>query len=268
MQSSKRQNTKKPATIYKPFLPGKWGGKQCLTRGLRVFAYLLGFIFVYLFVGQVLMFDSMLLRVLLNLLLLLGFAALLYSDGAKAGVDDVAFGEITLQRQQSGHQLDEEEVRRGYHPAKGFCSALAGAAPLLVVSLVFAFITQLQVYQLGGLPSWLSGLERRADIGLALSYYREPAAFGLEQALRIVVRLAIFPFISMAGTGSPQTLLWLERLSPLLVLIVPMGYALGYLQGKRLRGMVHGAIQTNDRRRTRRERRARTLRREEKNTLV
>lgn len=267
MQGKKKQSAAKPAPVYKPFLTGTWRGKQCFTRGLRVFAYLLGFIFVYLFVGQVLMFDSVLLRVLMNAVLLLGFAALLYSDGAKAGVDDVAFGEIALQRQQSGHE-DVEAQQRSYHPAKGFCTALAGAAPLLVVSLVFAFITQLQVYQLGGLPSWLSGLERRADIGIALSYYRQPAAFGLEQVLRIVVRLAIFPFISMAGTGSAHTLLWLERFSPLLVLIVPMGYALGYMQGKRLRAMVHGAIKTNDKRRTRRERRTRNLRTEEKNTLV
>ncbi len=268
MQDRRRQKPQKPAPIYKPILRGTWRSKQCLRRGLKIFVYLLGFIFVYLFLGQVLLFDNAFLRVALNLLLVVGFAGLLYSDGAKAGMDDVTFGEIALQRQQEGRPLEADALQRSYHPAKGFCAAAVGVAPVFLVALMFAFITQLQVYSLGGLPGWVAGLERRADISLALAYYQQAPVFGLEQALRILVRLAIFPYINMAGTGSAQVLLWMERLSPLLVLLVPTGYAIGYLQSKRLRAGVHGAISSNANRRVRRERRERRRRQQQDKQLV
>lgn len=268
MQNKARQKQAKPAPVYKPFLPGTWRSRQCLTRGVRVFAFLVGFIFVYLFLGQVLMFDNLLLRVALNLLLLAGIAGLLYSDGAKAGIDDVAYGEIAWQQRESGRALDKDAAARSFAPAKGVCVVLVGVAPILLVSIVFAFIAQLQVYSLGGLPKWVAGLQRRADVGLALSYYHQAAPFGLEQILRIVVRLAIFPYVNMVGASSAHALLVLERMSPLLVLVAPAGYALGYLQGKRLRAGVHGAISTNAKRKVLRERQQRKRKSRQENRLV
>jgi len=71
------------------------------------------------------------------------------------------------------------------------------------------------------------------------------------------------------GADSNNALLWLERLSPLLVCIIPTGYALGYLQGKRLRAGVHGAIVSDRARRVQKERRERRRRqRQEPNNLV
>ncbi len=268
MQDRRRQKAPRPEPIYKPFLKGTWRSKQCAARALRVFAYLVGFIFVYLFVGQVLMFDNAFLRVLLNLVLLVGFASLLYNDGAKAGVDDVTYGEIALQRKESNRELEKGAEGKSYHPLKGVCVALLGVAPFFLVALVFAFMAQPQVYSLGVLPNWVSGMERRSDVGLALSYYHQTPSFELEHLLRVIVRLSLFPYVNMVGADNAAALLWLERLSPLLVLIVPMAYALGYLQGRRLRAGVHGAIRTNAKRRVRRERSEKRRRQEQENRLI
>ena len=262
MQKNPRTAAKqKPALVYKAFPDRAPRQRPCCQEGVRVFVYLLLFALVYLFIGQALMFDNIVLRVLLNLMALLGFAARSLNEGGKAGLDDVAFAEIALQRQQSGKEVTKEELNRCFHPLKGFFTAIVGVLPLLLVAILFAFMAREVVYQLGALPGWLQGFERRADVGQALAYYHEPASFELEDALRVIVRLALFPFVNMVGAGSSKAMLTLERLSPLLICILPLGYAIGYTQGKRFRAGVHGAIVSDTKRRVQRERRERRRRR-------
>lgn len=269
MQKKARNTAKaKPTLVYKPYLKGRCASLLAARRGLRILAYLLVFVLVYLFIGQALMFDSLILRLLLNIAALLGFAGLLYNDGAKMGLDDVSFAEIALQRRESGKDISSSELDRCFHPMKGFVSAAVGVLPIFLLALVFAMLTKEITYSLGGLPSWLQGFERRADVGQALAYYHEPAHFGLVDVLRVIVRLSIFPFINIVGADSSKTLLLLERLSPLLVLIVPAAFGLGYMQGHKLRARVHGAISSDAIRRVKRERRERKRRRQEPNQLV
>lgn len=270
MQNKARKPGKtKPTLVFKPYLKGTVASKLAARRGLRILGYLFIFVLVYLFIGQALMFDSLILRLLLNIAALLGFAGLLYNDGAKMGLDDVSFAEIALQRQEAGQQITAAEKDRCFHPLKGFLTAAVGVLPLFLLALVFAFLAREITYSLGGLPSWLQGFERRADVGHALAYYHEPSSFGLVDTLRVIIRLSIFPFINIAGADSARTLLLLERLSPLLVCVLPAAYGLGYMQGHKLRASVHGAISSDAKRRVRREKRERKRRRQqEPNQLV
>ena len=266
---TKSKGRQKQTLVYKPFLLGNRSSALAAKRGIKLLAYQLVFVFVYLFIGQALLFDQFLLRILINLLIVLGFGGILYNDGAKAGLDDVSFAEIALQRQQNGKAINKLERDRCFHPAKGFFSMLAGTLPLILFCLVFAFMTKLQVYRLGGLPDWVQAYERRADVGLALNYYHQGNAFSLVDVMRVAVRLLVFPYINIAGTGSNYTMLWLERLSPLLVCIIPLGYSFGYLQGRRLRAGVHGAIIANRAKHIRKQKRERRrLQRQEPNNLV
>lgn len=267
MQAKPKTGKQKPSLVYKPYLRGNWHSGLAAKRGLRILVYLLVFMFVYLFIGQVLLFDSVILRTMANLTVILACGALLYNDGAKVGMDDVAFAEIALTRQQAGSEVSQADRNRCYHPLKGFFTALMGTLPLILVSLVFAFIATEQHYQLGGLPGWVEGFERRADVGLALQYYHQHQGIGLEGVLRIIVRLLLFPYINIVGTGSSAALLWVERLSPLLVCVMPLGYALGYLQGPRLRAGVHGAIHTDTRRRVRKQKKERASRQQPRNLV-
>lgn len=268
MQQSK-VNKSKPgnAPVYKPYLKGRAASRLAAKRGLRVLVYQIALVFIFLFIGQVLLVQSLVLRLALNLLVVLGFFMLMSSEGSRAGLDDVAFAEIAHGRRESGKEVDRADLDRCYHPLKGFFTVLCGMLPLLIVALVFAVIASEQRYALGGLPSWLGAYERRAEIGLALSYYHEAQSLGLESILRIIIRLLLFPYVNMVGTDSPSLLLMVERLSPLLLLIIPMGYAAGYLRGPALRARVHGAISADSRRRVRREKRVRVQRKEPKNLV-
>lgn len=162
----------------------------------------------------------------------------------------------------TGKQITLIERARCFHPAKGFYSVLIGMSPFLILAILLALMAREQVYTLGGLPSWVKSFETRADIGLALAYYHENISVGLVGVLRIIIRLLLFPYINMIGTDSAKGLLLLEQMSPLVILIIPMLYALGYLRGPDLRARVHGSLKADSKRRKYREQKARAQRKQ------
>jgi len=85
----------------------------------------------------------------------------------------------------------------------------------------------------------------------------------LVDALRIFVRLLNFPYVTMAGVDNFDAMYIVDKLAPLLCLIVPSFYALGYLRGPYLRALVHGSIRMNRRKQNKREMRAREQRRQQ-----
>lgn len=267
MRNNQSKGKKKPVLIHKPYQKGRAVSALAAKRGLKVLVYQIALVFIFLFIGQMLLVESAPLRIVLNLLVVLGFFMLMVNEGSRAGLDDVAYAQIALNRTVDGKPLDDKDLARCYHPLKGVFTVVLGMLPLIIIALVFSAIAREQVYTLGGLPSWVQGYERRADVGLALSYYHETSAIGLEAILRIVIRLLLFPYVNMAGTDAAGMLLTLERLSPLLILIIPMGYAVGYLRGPALRAQVHGAISTDAKRRKRREKKAIVQRKEPRNLV-
>ena len=81
-----------------------------------------------------------------------------------------------------------------------------------------------------------------------------------EDVLRLIIRVAIMPFVSMTGSENRDGLLLLERLSPMLVLLPACAYGTGYLQGQRERTRIHTGIAESNRRRIRKEKKARKAR--------
>lgn len=271
MQSNaaKKKKTTKPQ-IKKPFLRGKPVSALAIRRGFRILTYLLLSTILYFFLGQLMVIEVPWLRILVNLVALGAFAGLLYSNGARDGEGDVSFAEIAYTRKQEGKPVSEEDLNRCFHPAKGFVTALAGALPVVLLCLVYAFMAVKDTYSLGALPSWVGAYESRADIGLALSYYHDYAGIGAADILRLFVRLLVFPFVNMVGSRNADALLLIERLSPLLVLIVPMFYGIGYLRGETYRSMVHGGIAANAKRTAQKQRKKKkaAARRQEPKKLV
>ena len=255
---AKKKNGLQP--VYAPFLKGIAVSVAAAKRGLRVLGILLLFAFMGVLAGGVFSFNSPALRVGLNVVLLGLGCMLMFNEGSRQGENDVAFAEIALGRQNEGKGVSAKDRALCFHPGKGFFTALAGAAPLLLIALVYALMAQKQTYQLGALPSWVAAFEDQADIGQALAYYHETAAVTLRDILRVIVRLLLFPFMNAFGNGSYDRLYLLDRLSPLLCLAVPAFYGIGYLRGPYLRALVHGNIRMNTKRHNRKERKAREQR--------
>ncbi len=264
MQNKRPAAKKNPKTpqIRKPYLRGRAVSAMAVRRGLRVFAYLIVSAVLFLFLGQLLALESAWLRTLLNLAVIIAFCGLLFGEGARMGEGDVTFAEIALNRKSEGRALAPGDLSRCYHPAKGFLTALAGAFPLMLLCLAYAFMAQESRYTLGTLPSWLTAYENRADVALALSYYGERAGLQIADLMRMAVRLLVFPYVNLLGSGSGAGMLLVERLSPALLLIAPLFYGLGYTQGERYRALVHGGIAVNQRKAEKRRKKQRPQRRE------
>ncbi|NLX83601.1 MAG: hypothetical protein GXZ04_07290 [Clostridiales bacterium] len=256
--------------IKKPFLRGKPFSGLAIKRGLRILTYLLLSTILYFFLGQLMVIDVPWLRILVNLVVLVAFAGLMYSNGAREGEGDVSYAEIAYARKQEGKTVSREDLNRCFHPAKGFATALAGTLPLMLLCLVYALMAVKDTYSLGALPSWVSAYLKKPDISLALSYYHDYAGIGAADILRLVVRLLVFPFVNMVGSRNADALLFVERLSPILVLIVPMFYGVGYLRGESYRSRVHGGIAANAKRTAQKQRKKKKVaaRKQEPKQLV
>jgi hypothetical protein len=205
-------------------------------------------------------FDSLVLRIVLGLAIV-GLAVLyFYYQGANAGQSDAAFAEIMYLRDADGKPVSAAERGRCYHPGKGFFAAMLGALPFVLLALVFALMAQKEQYSLGVLPSWMTPFTRQSGIGDALAYYAQREGVTVLVVLKIITRSMTMPFVNVAIRLGADAVLWCERLSPLWVLLAPLGYGIGYRQGPALRNRINTGIAIGDQRKKRREKRERTAR--------
>lgn len=256
-----QKQPKKIPEVRKPTMTGSWHGRDAVKLGLKLMLSILFVSLMYLLLSMLLSFDALSLRLLAGLILVSSAGAYLYYNGMNAGEADAAFGEIMHTREQEGKALSQLDRDRCFHPAKGFFAVLVGVAPYVMITLVFAFLTELSTYTLGALPSWLTKYTRQSGIGDALAYYQTNAGLSLITVLRIVVRSMTMPFMNIAVKMGDLATLWAERLTPLWVLVAPLGYGFGYMQGLNARARINTGIAIGvqkKKRLERKERRART----------
>ena len=240
----------------KPYLTGSPVDQQTPKAALSLFATFLMMGFVYLLLGG--MFGGSGWDAgALNVALLLVTWLIYYSLGQSAGAQAVNHGEIMLRRLETEREVSQAERARCYHPLKGLITGLLAAAPLLVLTAVFALITKRQMYTPGMLPSWVSSMSSRPDILEPLTVYTTVPPFSAEGVVRIIVRMLVMPWINLFGQGGADQLLLVEPIAPLLILLLLLCYGLGYLLGTRERARVHANIEEGKRRQRRKANRAR-----------
>lgn len=246
--------------VTKPFLTGSPMDERTVKGALGFFGLLVLAGAMSFLVCSALNMSNGVLRIILNLgveaLILLFF----YNNAISRGSDAVARGEILYQRQEKGKSFSPTERSICFHPLKGYLTGILGTVPILLCAIVLAVTAQRQMTGYGALPGWISAFQHRSEVGDALVAYTTREGMGLTDVLRIIIRVAVMPFISMAGSENRDALLWVERLSPLIVLLPALAYGTGYLQGKRERTKIHTGIAESSRTRARKEKRARKAR--------
>lgn len=257
----KKSNSKKPVEwVYKPIIPGSWHGRDAWKMALRRMLTFVGISLIYLITSALLSFESFWLRVVMAVMILLAVASHQYASGVGRGQKDAAYGEIIHGRRENGHPVPEKECERSFHPFKGYFAVLAGSIPFVLIALVFAFVTSAAEYRLGVLPSWTESLMAQTEFGSGLAYYNTQSGMTAVDILRIFDRAMVMPFINVAvGIGDQATLL-VERMSPLLLLVTPIWYGVGYGQGLRYRAQINTGIKMGDEKKKRRERKERKKR--------
>ena len=264
----KNGNKKKQALVYKPYLRGTLDWKKILLRGLRIVGYYGLFLVAFLLMGFALQIEIGVLRWAVNLFVVAVCALVVYASGVSDGVQEVTQGEIAWGQKEKSGAVPDEDLRKCYNPVKGWLVFLAAAVILLALAIPHALTAQKQVYSLQPLPDWVEGYRGHEEITAPLAYYQREYAVTATGIIQIVVRMMIYPFVSAAALDSKDAMLLVDRLSPVLILLPALGYPIGYLLGPRQRAAIHGDISANNRRRLRREKKARQARTEQKNELI
>ena len=249
--------TDKPKTQgkAKPFLQGSPADENTLRQALKFFGAMLLVGFMCFLVCSMTSFDSAVLRIGINLVIETLVLMIFFNRGATLGTDGVARGEILYQHVQKGQEVSENEKKIPYHRLKGFLIGFIGTALFFILALILAFTAQRQMTGAGTLPSWLESYMRRSEFSGALVSYTQNVSVTAQDIIRIVVRILIMPFVSMAGAENRNLLLIAERMSPLLVLLPALSYGIGYMQGPAQRKKIHTEIAANARKRKIREKR-------------
>lgn len=237
--NAKKQKIEK---VTKPYLKGSVYDRTTLPGALKFFGGTVVLCFVFLILGVMMNLESQWLNALINLAILLATFLFFQQIGMGSGADAVSQGEIMFAREEKSRPVADWERSLCFHPLKGLLSALIGSLPLFLCSLILALIAQRQMTTLGTLPSWLSGIESREEIGAALTYYHEAGSMSLESVLRLIVRMATMPYVNLVGAANKDGMLLLERISPILNLLPALAYGLGYIGGISVRTNVHTNI--------------------------
>lgn len=259
MQNKEKQK-KTIEIVHKPIIPGSWHGKDAQKMAFKRALSVLATTAIYLFGSLLLGFDALWGRILTGLVLVVGAAYYQYMNGLSQGENDAAYGEIIYGRRENGHTVSAEECERSFHPMKGLYAALVGAAPFVLFALAFALMAEPVYYSLGVLPSWAEGLMTQTEFATGLNYYSVRSELGVVGVMRIIDRAMMMPFVNIATGIGMDAVLLAERLSPLFVLISPLGYAFGYMRGQHLRDRVNTGIKMGDDRKKKREQKARRKR--------
>lgn len=251
------KNGKKPETIIrKQFLRGNATDENTLKNSLIFFGSLLIVYFIS-FVVSATTSGSGIIRLIVSIAIITLTLIVFFNKGSAQGAEAVSRGEILWQKQEKGRAFSESERRICFHPLKAFVIGMIGTIPLFVIAVVFAMNTQVQTTTAGALPSWMQAYLRRDEVAGPLVSYTQSAGMGLTDILRIIVRIAMMPFISLVGSADYNAVYLLEKFSPFILLLPACAYGTGYLNGPNVRAKVHTAISENDRRRKRREKRER-----------
>ncbi len=249
---------RKPATVNaKPFLSGSPTDENSFRQAIGFLGTLLLVAFMSFLVCSMTGVQSVFLRILINTAIEALILLIFFSRGVQLGTDATARGEILYQHVEKGLPASQSEKKIPFHILKGFMIGFLGSFLFFVLALFLAFTARKQMTGPGTLPSWTEGYMHRSEIGGALVAYTNPSALNFTDIIRIIVRMLIMPFVSMAGTENKDLLLTVERISPLLVLLPALSYGIGYLQGPSRRKLIHSEIVSNNRKRIIREKKER-----------
>ncbi|MBE5801148.1 MAG: hypothetical protein E7319_02560 [Clostridiales bacterium] len=249
-----------PEKVVKPILQGSWNGREAWKMVPGRMLSILSIALLYLFCIIMLGFNNNILRIVTSVVIIIGATYYQWVRGIERGEKDASFGEILYNRQQEGKTVAAEDLDRSFHPLKGLFVTLIALIPFVAVCLIYAFMAQRATFQLGVLPSWTQSLQGHNEFSDALNYYGVKTAFTFTHLMRIIVRTLIMPFVNIATVVGNDAVLLIERLSPLCVIIAPLGYPLGYSRGHEIRSRINTRIKIADAKKKRRERKARRQR--------
>ncbi len=247
---------------------GSLWGKTTWKMVLSLLFAMLTLLLIFFVFGTMLIFDQLLISILVNLAFLALCLFFFHNMGLSVGEKQAGLSEIVFKKRLNGETISDEQLNQCFRKPKGFLAVCLALLPLFLIALVFAFTTEKQYYQLGALPKWIDSYREQTQIGIALDYYYKEVQVSAFSILRLFMRALCMPYVAMLSSLGADAMLLVERLSPLLILIIPSAYGIGYLRGEKQRILVNKAIHRNAKRKHIVEKQRKKAKQEEKKQLI
>ena len=251
--ANEKEKNKKVTEVRKPYMTGDIIDEHTIKSSIAFLGTLIAVFFISFIVCASASFDSVILRMGINLAVLVMILVIVYHNGAGRGAEAVSRGEILYQKKEKGQTFSETERKVCFHPLKGYATAMIGTIPFLVAAVILALNTSVQRTGAGTLPSWMQAYTARSDVGNALVNYTNPEGMDFVDYLRSFVRICIIPWVNIVGYSNKYGMMLVEQLSPVILLLPAAAYGTGYLTGRTIRTRIHTAISENEKKRIRRE---------------
>ena len=231
--SQTKEKTKTTKKQKKPIRRAKKWGPRVLPMAGRIIPLLILIIVLGLMFTAVQAIEIYWLRAAISLAVTAVMMILLYSEGLNTGVLDVNASYAFMQAKADGRELGAKEDASCYHPVKALCAAMTVFAVPLAISIYLALNAREYTYTLQSLPTWLTqtyGI--REDVMTPLAAYAQTAGMAIADWLRMFVRLFILLMINFFEDPQKMTAM-IDRLSPLMLMVLPAAYMVGYLYSPR-----------------------------------
>lgn len=245
--------------VMTPFLRGAIYDRTCVRSAFRLMGSFVLIAVMSFLVSSVSGVDHVLIRLVMNIAVILLILYIFLHLGLSRGVADVKHGEILYKRKTQGQEIDENELKECFHKGKGFLIALTALIPFILLAVFLSLTAKKQMTGIGALPQWITGYLRRSEVSAPLSAYMNPTGITASDMLRIAVRICIMPFINLFSPDSANSVLIVEKISPLILLLYVLAYGAGYTGGVSERMKVHSEIRENRKRAIKNQKKAQRI---------
>jgi len=178
--------------------------------------------------------ESLILRVSISVAILAGVVLLYMNDGMNKGAADAAASRYYVSAGERGIALEEKDDAACYHPLKALCAAAAVFAIPVALAVIVAFCAKEYTYTMQDLPLWLTDTYgSRADVTAPLGAYSVQQSMGAIDWIRLIVRVPVLLMVNLFPDAQTMSAA-IDRLSPLMMLVYPLSYVVGYLLGPRI----------------------------------
>jgi len=213
----------------KPVRRAQRWGKRVLPMAGRIVPMTILIVILGLMFTSLQAIETYWLRAVISVAVGAVMVILLYSEGLNSGVIDVNASHNYMKAEADGRNLTAADDAACYHPVKALCAALTVFGLPLALSVVMALNAREYTYTLQSLPKWLTqSYGTRADVMAPLSAYGQVTGMVLLDWIRMFVRLFILVLINLFEDPQKMTAA-IDRLSPLMVSVLPVSYMVGYL---------------------------------------
>ncbi|MDO4741573.1 MAG: hypothetical protein Q4A66_12975 [Eubacteriales bacterium] len=231
-------DTKKKNKKKKPLRRAQHWGSEVLPMAGKLLVLLIIVCVLGLMFSALQAMDSMLVRVVLSLIIILGILALCLNDGVSKGAQDAASSRAWDTAAAAGRSLTAKDDAACYHPLKALCAALLVFGVFIVMGAYVGLTAEEYTYTMQDLPTWLmQSYGSRGDVMDPLGAYSVETGMQAKDWVRLVVRLPLLIFINLFGDPLKMSAM-IDKLSAPMIALYPLAFVIGYLFGPRVQRKV------------------------------